>query len=260
MSQELSHRLVDYRQRISVVNDSFGNVDTILKEQRVNGILLDLGFNSVHVDEAERGFSFQLDGPLDMRYDQSQGITASDLINGLDAQSLTAVFSEYSGESIRTCRRIAKAVVARRQDKGRFTSTKELASFFNHLLGGHKESRGGHREPRTTPCTGLFQSLRICVNNEFQHLDQFMSKLPFVLDHGGVFVALCFQSLEVKRLKTWMKWYSDEQSEWRKQHPAADSLVPLFTVLTPKPIAPTEMEVMENRRARSTLLYAIQRN
>ena len=114
MSQELSHRLVDYRQRISVVNDSFGNEDTILKKQRVNGIRLDLGFNSVHVDEAERGFSFQLDGPLDMRYDQSQGITAGDLINGLDAQSLTAVFSEYSGESIRTCRRIAKAVVARR--------------------------------------------------------------------------------------------------------------------------------------------------
>ena len=253
MIRELPERLGNYRQRITVVNDSFGNVDTILKGQQVNGVLLDLGFNSVHVDEAERGFSFQLDGPLDMRYDQSHGITAGDLINGLDAQSLTAVFSESSGESIRTCRRIAKAVVSRRHDKGPFTSTKELASFFNHLLGGRKESR-------TTPCTGLFQSLRICVNNEFQHLDQFMNTLPFILDHGGVFVALCFQSLEVKRLKTWMRWYSDEQSEWRKQNDIPESSVPLFTVITPKPIPPTEMEVEENRRARSTLLYAIQRN
>ena len=210
MHNELTSRLKSYGDRVRVVTDSYGEIEKILQLQKANGVLLDLGFNSSHVDEAERGFSFQLQGPLDMRYDQTSGITASDLVNGLDAQSLAAIFAEYSGESLRTSRHIGNAIVSRRYSKGPFTSTTELASFMNHLL--------GHRKGSRTPCTGLFQALRIAVNDEFKHLDKFMSSLPFVLDHGGVFVALCFQSLEIRRLKMWVRWYLDEQSEWRQQH------------------------------------------
>ncbi|KNB44643.1 s-adenosyl-methyltransferase [Blastocystis sp. subtype 4] len=240
MHDELMYRLQSYGDRVKVVTDSYAEIGKILQSQKANGILLDLGFNSVHVDEAERGFSFLLEGPLDMRYDQSSGITASDLVNGLDAQSLAAIFAEYSGESLRTSRHIGNAIVAHRQSKGPFTTTTELAMFLNHHLGNRKGSK--------TPCTGLFQALRIAVNDEFKHVDAFMSSLPFVLERGGVFVALCFQSLEVRRLKMW--------SEWRKQHTLEDQS---FTILTSKLIPPSENEVATNNRSRSALLYAIQR-
>lgn len=217
MHDELTSRLKSFGDRVKVVTNSYAEIGKILQSQKANGILLDLGFNSVHVDEAERGFSFLLEGPLDMRYDQSSGITASDLVNGLDAQSLTAIFAEYSGESLRTSRHISNAIVSHRQTKGRFTSTTEFASFLNHHLGNRRGSK--------TPCTGLFQALRIAVNDEFKHVDSFMTCLPFVLEHGGVFVALCFQSLEVRRLKMWMRRYLDPQSEWRKLHSLEDQSV-----------------------------------
>ena len=217
MHDELMYRLQSYGDRVKVVTDSYAEIGKILQSQKANGILLDLGFNSVHVDEAERGFSFLLEGPLDMRYDQSSGITASDLVNGLDAQSLAAIFAEYSGESLRTSRHIGIAIVAHRQSKGPVTTTTELAMFLNHHLGNRKGSK--------TPCTGLFQALRIAVNDEFKHVDAFMSSLPFVLERGGVFVALCFQSLEVRRLKMWVRRYLDAQSEWRKQHTLEDQSV-----------------------------------
>ena len=215
MHVELQSRLTNVSSRVEIVTDSYANMRQILQSRKAHGILLDLGFNSVHVDEGNRGFSFLLDGPLDMRYDQSSGVTAADLINGLDSQSLCAIFSQFSGESIRTCRHVANAIVSRRQSKGQFTSTKELAGFLNHLLIGGRSKK---KNTSTTPCTGLFQALRIAVNNEFQHLDTLMNDLPFILDHGGVFVALCFQSLEVRRLKTWMRWYLDGESDWRKTH------------------------------------------
>ena len=222
MQVELRSRLTDFSSRVEIVTDSYANMRQILHPRKVNGVLLDLGFNSVHVDEGDRGFSFLLDGPLDMRYDQSSGITAADLINELDSPFLCAIFTQFSGESIRTCRHVANAIVSRRQSKGQFTSTKELAGFLNHLLMGGRPKK---KNVSTTPCTGLFQALRIAVNNEFQHLDSLMSDLPFILEKGGVFIALCFQSLEIRRLKTWVRWYLDGDSEWRKTHLLEDQAV-----------------------------------
>lgn len=220
MKIELQKRLAPFAPRVQIATDSYANIRALLHEKKANGILLDLGFNSVHVDECSRGFSFLQDGPLDMRYDQTSGVTAADLINGLDSPSLCAIFAQYSGESIRTCRHVSNAIVSRRQSKGMFTSTKELAGFFNHVLTG-----GKRKGSATTPCTGLFQALRIAVNDEFKHIDQFMNELPWVLEHGGVLIALCFQSLEVRRLKTWVRWYLDGQSDWRKSHFLEDRAV-----------------------------------
>lgn len=208
MKEELVRRLAPYQNRVTIVTDSFANTLNYLKQTsasdgdsfvKANGSLLDLGFNSVHVDEANRGFSFQKDGPLDMRYDPSQGITAADLVNQLDRDSLAAIFAEYSGETYRTCRHVA-SVICRRREKQQFTSTIDLATCVNKALENGKRSR-------KTPCTGIFQALRISVNNEYDHLNKFMETLPAIMAPGGISVFLCFQSLEVQIVKRWVRQY-----------------------------------------------------
>ena len=152
-----------------------------------------------------------------MRYDQTQGVTASTLVNLLDKKSLLSIFMAYSGESLRTCKRVTNAVVKRRQYHA-FESTMDLANCMNKVLSQEEHSK-------KTPCTGLFQALRIAVNNEFDHFDAFMDSLPSILDHGGVAVFLCFHSLEMKRVKMWMRRYLDSQSPWRASHPLEDKAV-----------------------------------
>ena len=208
MKKELEMRLAPYQSRITIITDSFANTAHYLSHlnhtdgissKKANGTLLDLGFNSVHVDEADRGFSFQKDGPLDMRYDPTQGITAADLVNQLDRDSLTAIFAEYSGETYRTCRHVA-SVICRRREKQKFTNTIDFAMCINKALESGKHSR-------KTPCTGIFQALRISVNNEYDHLNKFMETLPSIVAPGGISVFLCFQSLEVQILKRWVRQY-----------------------------------------------------
>lgn len=156
-----------------------------------------MGFNSGQVEDPARGFSFLHDGPLDMRYDPSTGVTAADLLNYLDSPSLAAIFVEYSGESLRTCRHLANAICKRRSVKP-FTSTVDFANLVNSILGGVKPYR-------KTPCTTIFQALRIAVNDEFAQLDSLMETLPEILEEGGVAVFLCFHSLEMKCIKRWMR-------------------------------------------------------
>ena len=207
MKSELFTRLSDYRERVTIVTDTYANAAQYLKssdcsgepfERKASGILLDLGFNSVHVDEAERGFSFQRDGPLDMRYDPLEKVTAADLVNQLDSKSLAAIFVEYSGESYRTCKHIANVICQRREQR-LFTRTLDLANCVNKAL--PKKNSG------KTPCTGIFQALRIAVNDEYSHLNHFMESLPDLLDSGGVGVFLCFQSLEIRIIKKWIRQF-----------------------------------------------------
>ena len=105
---------------------------------------MDLGFNSGQIDDASRGFSCIRDGPLDMRYDPTTGVTASDLVNYLDPASLTAIFNEYSGESLRSCRHLANAICKRRE-KTPFHSTGDLASFTDSVLQGKKKNNSKSR-------------------------------------------------------------------------------------------------------------------
>ena len=146
-----------------------------------------MGFNSGQVDNPERGFSFLHNGPLDMRYNQSTGVTAADLLNHLNSHSLVAIFVEYSGESLRTCQHLANAICKRRAIKP-FVSTFDLANMVNSILGGTKSYR-------KAPCTTIFQALRIAVNDEFGQLDTLMETLPEILEEGGIAVFLCFHSL-----------------------------------------------------------------
>ena len=152
-----------------------------------------------------RGFSFLHDGPLDMRYDQTQGITAADLVNHLDCNSLISIFVEYSGESLRTCRHIANGICKRRVNKP-FQSTHDLAMVVNSLMPSNKQSK-------KTPCTTIFQALRIAVNDEFAHLDSFMKQLPSLLDSQGIAVFLCFHSLEIKHVKKGVKALYENSKE-----------------------------------------------
>lgn len=189
--------------------------------EKACGVLLDLGFNSGQVDDSSRGFSFLHDGPLDMRYDPSQGITAADLINHLDRNSLVSIFVEYSGESLRTCKHLANRICKRREQSP-FESTQDFARYVNAVL-------GANRQAQKTPCTTIFQALRIAVNDEFKQLDLFMETLPDILMNQGIAVFLCFHSLEIKRIKKWLRFYLDPSSSWRQDHVIQDNCVSIVT-------------------------------
>jgi 16S rRNA (cytosine1402-N4)-methyltransferase len=159
----------------------------------VDGILLDLGFSSLQMDDPERGFSFQVDGPLDMRFDRTRGQTAADLINTLEPDDLANIFYTYAEE--RDSRRIARAIV-RAREATPIETTDQLAEIVSRAVGGRRGSK-------IHPATRVFQALRIAVNGELDELDLGLRSGVELLAPGGRFVVISFHSIEdriVKRL------------------------------------------------------------
>jgi len=195
-----------------------------------DGLLLDLGVSSLQLDEAQRGFSFLRPGPLDMRMDRSEGVTAADLLGHLSADELERILRDYGEE--RYARRIARAIV---RERGRrpLTDTAELAALIEHV----SPSRRG----RIHPATRTFQALRIAVNDELGNLERFLAEFPRLLAPQGVVVVISFHSLEDRLVKTCFKRLEREGA---------------LEVLTPKPVTPGEAETERNRRARSAKLRA----
>jgi len=146
-------RLVAYGDRVQFVHDSYVQVGDYVKEAQ--GILFDLGYSSAHVDDPERGFSFQADGPLDMRYDVRDGVTAADIVNGWSRDDLTDLFRRYGEES--RAPQVAKAIFDARREM-RITRTLQLASVVSSVV---------PRTGKIHPATRVFQALRIAVNDEF---------------------------------------------------------------------------------------------
>jgi 16S rRNA (cytosine1402-N4)-methyltransferase len=197
---------------------------------QVDGILADLGFASDQMDTGARGFSFQREGPLDMRFDPSQPITAATLINERSADELIALFRDLGDEP--RARAIADRIVERRR-QAPITTTDELASLIRGIP--------GHRRDRIDPSTRVFQALRIAVNDELAILDRFLAAAPDRLRPGGRFVIISFHSLEDERVKT---AFRDD-----------DRLRPL----TRKPVIAGDRELRQNPRARSAKLRAAER-
>lgn len=159
--------------------------------QQVDSILLDLGFSSLQMDNPARGFSFQASGPLDMRFDQTSGQTAADLVNELDADDLADIFYRYGDEH--NSRRIARAIV-REREREPFVSTGWLAAVVEDAV-------GGRRGARTHPATRVFQALRIAVNGELQELERGLRAGLELLKPGGRFVVISFHSIEDRIVK-----------------------------------------------------------
>jgi 16S rRNA (cytosine1402-N4)-methyltransferase len=169
--------------------DHLGEVLDAAGHPRIAGILLDLGISSMHVDQAERGFSYRQAGPLDMRMDPDQPTTAASLVNELDGRELASLLRRYADE--RFAERIARAIVAARP----FTTTTELAEVVRDAIPAAARRSGGH------PATRTFQALRIAVNGELAALE---ATLPVALDRlvpGGVAVVLAYHSLEDRIVK-----------------------------------------------------------
>ena len=190
--ERLHAELADPRVRIRFAHARADELPRVLDEQgvdRIAGLLMDLGVSSMHLDRAERGFSYRSDGPLDMRMDPSHGPTAADLVNDLDPAELAALIARYGEE--RFARRIADAIVAARP----VTGTVRLAEIVREAIPAATRRTGGH------PATRTFQALRIAVNGELASLE---ATLPAAIDRladDGVLVVLSYHSLEDRIVK-----------------------------------------------------------
>ncbi len=241
-------RLRAYGDRVVVAHASYVDLlDVLRREQRspVDGVVFDLGFSSWQIENPVRGFSFLQDGPLDMRFDTSHGVTAADLINQLPEDALAKVLFEY-GEEARS-RRIARAIVAARP----IETTGGLASIVSAAVGGR---RGGGASSRLHPATRTFQALRIAVNQELEAIAQALPAALSALRSGGRLGVIAFHSLEDRIVKQYMQRESQDcicppeypvcQCDHRRT----------LRVLTRKPIVPSDAEIEINPRSRSARL------
>jgi 16S rRNA (cytosine1402-N4)-methyltransferase len=220
----------------TLVASNFERLREVLDElqiDRVDGVLADLGVCSDQLDAAERGFSFQQPGPLDMRMDAGRGEPASALLRRLNERDLADLIYEYGEE--RFSRRIARRIVEARQRQP-LETTEQLAELVRRSVPRPKGKR-----PTIDPATRTFQALRIAVNDELGALERLLAALPGCLKPGGRAVIISFHSLEDRRVK---------QSFRNKE---------LWEVLTPKPIQAGDEEVAGNPRARSAKLRAARR-
>jgi 16S rRNA (cytosine1402-N4)-methyltransferase len=211
-----------------------------------DGIALDIGVSSMQVDEAERGFSFLRDGPLDMRM-SGEGPTAADLVNDSDEVELARIFYEYGEEH--ASRRIARALIARRAEQP-FERTLDLAETVERALGGRKGAP-------VHPATRVFQALRIAVNDELGELEAGLAAAERVLAEGGRLAVVTFHSLEDRMVKSFLNARSGKVAGGSRHLPPGKAgPAPSFELLFKGAQAPGEDEIALNPRARSAKLRA----
>ena len=215
-----------------------------------DGVLLDLGVSSPQLDSPERGFSFQYDGPLDMRMDTQQTLTAADLVNSASAEELAKIFWEFGGES--GSRRLAKAMVHDREQQ-KFETTRQLAELIERL--------SPRRGKKAHPATKVFQALRIAVNDEMGSLKRGLDAAVKILRPGGRLAVITFHSLEDRVVKE----FGHERSRGYTFAGKVDvpelreSQRPELKWVTRKAIRPGEVELEENPRSRSAQLRVLER-
>ena len=212
----------------------------------LDGVVLDIGVSSMQLDQAERGFSFMKDGPLDMRMAAS-GLTAADLVNETEPAELARILFVYGEE--RESRRIARAI-ARRRDEQPFTRTLELAEFIEKAL-------GGRRGAKVHPATRSFQAIRIAVNEELAELEAGLAAAERALKPEGRLCVVTFHSLEDRIVKTFLAVRAGRTPAGsRHAPPLAAGAAPSFQLLFNGAQGPTEAELKANPRARSAKLRA----
>jgi 16S rRNA (cytosine1402-N4)-methyltransferase len=183
-------RLSEFGGRFEIRQGNFAELAGWVPSASCDGVLLDLGVSSPQLGEAERGFSFQQDGPLDMRFDRRQELTAARLVNEASAEELARIFWELGGE--RDARRLARAM-ARERECRRFETTRQLAELVERLA--------PRRGRRTHPATRVFQAIRMAVNDEIGSLQQGLAGALKILKSGGRMVVITFHSLEDRLVK-----------------------------------------------------------
>lgn len=233
-----------YGERLDIVEGRFGDLDDLV-ESRLAGAVFDIGVSSMQIDQAARGFSFQKDGPLDMRM-SDHGITAADIVNRSSEGVLADVFYLYGEE--RASRRIARAIVAARRDAP-IETTLALAEIVAHQL------------PRPKPgqphaATRVFQALRIAVNDELGELARGLAAAEALLDEGGVLAVVTFHSLEDRIAKRFFQTRGGRAPQGSRHGPVTEGDAPGFEIITRKAVTAGRDEVERNPRARSARLRA----
>lgn len=238
--------------RLQLVEDRFSNLDVILEStpngaNRVDGVVFDLGVSSMQLDEAVRGFSFRLDGPLDMRMG-SRGPNAADVVARAEERELAAIIARLGEE--KHARAVARAIV-RARGKQNIDSTRALAEIVAAAVPG--------RHAAIHPATRTFQALRIFVNDELSELALGLAAAERALKPLGRLVVVAFHSLEDRIVKTFLAERSRGPAGSRHR-PEIAAPRPTFRVLTPRPLTPDQSEVAANPRARSAKLRAGERS
>lgn len=243
-------RLADHLDALTVVHGNFADALELLGPDAIgsfDGILLDLGISSIQLDDPERGFSFQTEGPLDMRMDTSRGQTAADLVNTLEPRELARIFKVYGEEP--QANRVASAI-ARARVQAPIDTTKRLAEVVAQVL-----PRTGKRHPATR----VFQALRIAVNDELESLRRALPMLTKLLKPGGRLAIISFHSLEDRIVKHFLQETSREwldRPEWPGPRPNPEFA---YRLVGRKPVIPTEEEIERNPRSRSAKLRVAER-
>ena len=239
--QAARERLAEFEGRFEIRQGSFAELDQWIEAGSCDGVVLDLGLSSPQLDWPERGFSFQSDGPLDMRMDPAQELTAAALLQQTGAEELAKIFWEYGGEA--NSRRIARAIERERQTRplGR---TRPLAELIERV-----SPRGGRK---THPATKVFQALRIVVNDEMGHLQRGLEAAVKILSPGGRLAVISFHGLEHRLVKEFGDRLSRDYEtgepdvpELRRPRPA------ILRWARRKAIVPGAAELSENPRSRS---------
>lgn len=227
--KEVNGHLEAWSDNLILYQSNFANLKEVVNNTKIDpvmGVLFDLGVSSHQLEAAERGFSFNVDAPLDMRMNPAQGATAADLVNGLYESELARLFWEYGEENF--AKPIAKKIVQYRESK-KIETTNELAKIILSVR---------HRTPsdRTHPATRVFQALRIAVNTELESLEEALPQTVEVLAPKGRLAVISFHSLEDRIVKN---FYVDQEKKGT------------LKILTDKPITPTEEEIAFNVRSHS---------
>ena len=230
--------------RFSIRHQGFSQLAELPKAS-IAGVLLDLGISSPQIDNPLRGFSFRFEGPLDMRMDSTRGISVAQWLQTAEVEKIAEVIRDYGEE--RFAGSIAKAIVARRQERGAISSTTELAQLVADTV--------KTREPGQNPATRTFQAFRIFINAELEELQQALAASLDVLQTGGRLVVISFHSLEDRIVKQFIARHS--RDEYDRRTPFAPARVMRLKAL--HRIKPGAVELAANPRARSAIMRVAQR-
>lgn len=225
--------LLIFGERVKLIHDNFSNINKYVQSMPdICGVLLDLGFSLAEIKDPQRGFSFSAQGPLDMRYDRRQELTAAQIVNTYSEQELSKIIGDYGGEKYAD--EIARGIIQYRK-KTPIATTQELVRVIGESVPNRYLRSKIHFATRT------FQALRIETNDELESLNKALPRALEFLKQGGRIVVISFHSLEDRIVKN---FFRDNQREGRVK------------ILTKKPIVPTEGETKDNPRARSAKLRA----
>ncbi len=239
--------LLPYGKNAILINEDFANLEQIcfnLNFHPVRGILFDLGMSSLQVNNASRGFSFQYDAPLNMRFNPSQGLTAATIVNTFPEEQLASILETYGEE--RRSKQIAKSIVANRP----FSTTRQLATVVSQTVG----VRG-----RIHPATKTFQALRIAVNQELDRLKIALNQAVAILDRGGRLVVISFHSLEDRLVKEFLRRESRDCICPPQIPVCVCGHRATLKPVTKRVITPSPAEIAANPRSRSAKLRVAER-